>query len=241
MSREPASRRAGAERADWAKRICFAVLLVLGLFLWIPPLLRGMAGDGDQTAQSTGDGNADSLPSDASPGDSYRAARPTIITVSISPGAVRQAIDRRAQADPLTRPAEIAGRFATVLRTTWNSTAAEDAAARRSSPLPAEPAEPSLLASETDHTPVTQEPTTDDIKLTNTIIGRSRRAAIVNGRLYREGDRIVAWGVSYRLTNVADDRVELVAPHARSGQSSRRIIRINSEDGRSNPSIKVEP
>jgi len=241
VSREPASREAGAERADWAKSVFFAVLLVLGLFLWIPPLLRAMVGDGDQTAQSTSDGNVDSLQSDASPGDSHRSTRPTIITVSISPSADGRAIDRCSQPDPLTRPAEIAGRFATVLRTTWSSTAMEDGATRRSIPSPTNEAEPSLLATGIRGSAEISGFETDGIRLTNTIVGRSRKAAIVNGRLYREGDRIVACGESYRLTSVAEDRIELVAQHARTGQSSRRIIRINPEDGLSNPSAKVQP
>jgi len=48
------------------------------------------------------------------------------------------------------------------------------------------------------------------IVLTTTILGKTRRAAVVNGRLHREGDRIVAAGELFRLTSVAEDRIELL-------------------------------
>ncbi len=47
--------------------------------------------------------------------------------------------------------------------------------------------------------------------VTTTIVGKTRRAAIVNGRLYREGDKIAAGRELYRLAGVAEDRIELVA------------------------------
>jgi hypothetical protein len=52
--------------------------------------------------------------------------------------------------------------------------------------------------------------------VTTTILGKTRRAAIVNGRLYREGDKIAAGSECYRLAGVAEDRIELVslAPNA---------------------------
>jgi len=49
------------------------------------------------------------------------------------------------------------------------------------------------------------------LHLTATILGKTRRAAIVNGRLYREGDKIVAESELYRRAGVAEDRIELVA------------------------------
>jgi hypothetical protein len=51
---------------------------------------------------------------------------------------------------------------------------------------------------------------TEAIVLTTTILGKTRRAAVVNGRLHREGDRIAAAGELFRLTSVAEDRIELL-------------------------------
>jgi hypothetical protein len=52
---------------------------------------------------------------------------------------------------------------------------------------------------------------TSRLVVTTTILGRSRRAAIVNGRLYREGDKIIAGSDLYRLAGVSEDRIDLVA------------------------------
>jgi hypothetical protein len=46
--------------------------------------------------------------------------------------------------------------------------------------------------------------------LTTTILGKTRRAAIINGRLYREGDKIVAGTELYRLAAVDEDQIDLV-------------------------------
>jgi hypothetical protein len=51
---------------------------------------------------------------------------------------------------------------------------------------------------------------TDAIVLTAAILGKTRRAAIVNGRLHREGDRIAVAGELFRLTSVTEDRIELL-------------------------------
>jgi hypothetical protein len=52
---------------------------------------------------------------------------------------------------------------------------------------------------------------TGRLVLTTTILGKTRRAAIINGRLYREGDKLVAGSELYRLASVAEDHIELVA------------------------------
>jgi hypothetical protein len=52
---------------------------------------------------------------------------------------------------------------------------------------------------------------TSRLVVTTTILGKTRRAAIVNGRLYREGDKIAAGSELYRLAGVTEDRIELVA------------------------------
>jgi hypothetical protein len=59
--------------------------------------------------------------------------------------------------------------------------------------------------------------------LTTTILGKTRRAAIVNGRLYREGDKIVAGSELYRLAGVGEDRIDLVAL-APSAGSKRSVM-----------------
>jgi hypothetical protein len=65
---------------------------------------------------------------------------------------------------------------------------------------------------------------TSRIELATTILGKTRRAAVVNGRLYREGDTIVAGNEQYRLAGVAEDGVELLALGAGAGQ--KRSVRL---------------
>jgi hypothetical protein len=61
----------------------------------------------------------------------------------------------------------------------------------------------------------------DVFVLTTTILGKTHRAAVVNGRLHREGDRIVIAGETFRLASVAEDRIELqtVGNHSASARS----------------------
>jgi hypothetical protein len=63
------------------------------------------------------------------------------------------------------------------------------------------------------------------LDVTTTILGKTRRAAIVNGRLYREGDKIVAGSETYRLAGVAEDRVDLVALGP--GAGAKRSVPLN--------------
>jgi hypothetical protein len=63
---------------------------------------------------------------------------------------------------------------------------------------------------------------TGRLVLTTTIVGKTRRAAIVNGRLYREGDKIVAGNERYRLAAVANDRIDLVGV-GRSAGTKRQV------------------
>ncbi len=61
----------------------------------------------------------------------------------------------------------------------------------------------------------------DMVVLTATILGKTHRAAVVNGRLHCEGDRIVIAGETFRLASVAEDRIELqpVGNHSASARS----------------------
>jgi hypothetical protein len=76
---------------------------------------------------------------------------------------------------------------------------------------------------------------TGRLLVTTTILGKTRRAAIVNGRLYREGDKIVAGSERYRLTSVAEDRIELVAL-APSAGTKRSVMLQTTAESESDPS-----
>jgi len=70
---------------------------------------------------------------------------------------------------------------------------------------------------------------TDTIVLTAAILGKTRRAAIVNGRLHREGDGIAVAGELFRLTSVAEDRIELLRVGKDSGSERHLTIRMTPQ------------
>jgi hypothetical protein len=67
---------------------------------------------------------------------------------------------------------------------------------------------------------------TGRLVVTATILGKSRRAAIVNARLYREGDKITAGSELYRLASVAENRVELVSLGPRG--MTKRVVSLKA-------------
>jgi hypothetical protein len=89
---------------------------------------------------------------------------------------------------------------------------ATDARAASASELPASITEsPAAISTLTPIASCHSTALKSRLVVTTTILGKTRRAAIVNGRLYREGDKIAAGSELYRLAGVAEDRIELVA------------------------------
>jgi hypothetical protein len=71
------------------------------------------------------------------------------------------------------------------------------------------------------------------IVLTATILGKTRRAAVINGRLRREGDAVMVADTCYRLTKVGEDRIELLRTGRPSGGDRQLSIRLaSSRDGK---------
>jgi hypothetical protein len=89
---------------------------------------------------------------------------------------------------------------------------AGDARAASASELPTQITEPpAVIPAITSTTSCRSAALTSRLIVTTTILGKTHRAAIVNGRLYREGDKIAAGSELYRLAGVAEDRIDLVA------------------------------
>ncbi len=149
---EALARRA---RKNWRKRTAFIVLIVAGLILWIPPLLRATVGEGVDVGSLSAETR--DLSSRASNEESADGPKATSTRLS----------------------------YPTVDK-------------------------PSLTGA-------------DRIVLTATILGKTRRAAIINGRLYREGDHIVAAGEPLRLTSVGENRVELSSETSGHGSADRHL------------------
>ena len=62
----------------------------------------------------------------------------------------------------------------------------------------------------------------------------------MNGRLYREGDTIVAGSEHYRLTGVAEDRIELLAVGVAAGQK-RSVLLPSASDPQSDRDSSGSP
>lgn len=65
-----------------------------------------------------------------------------------------------------------------------------------------------------EHPPVKVDEKTEDVavtlELTSTVIGRARRAALINGQLYQLGRKIEANGRSYVVSKIESNRVQLL-------------------------------
>jgi hypothetical protein len=126
---------------------------------------------------------------------------------------------RRAGFDPLANPIELASAAPAPLASGPDATADPQAAHR-----PA--AKRGKNKGATRHA-AGDSPRRDsaDIVLTSTILGSSRRAAVINGRLYREGDRLVLSGDTFKLASVAENRIELQHDRKKTGRRTRVIVR----------------
>jgi hypothetical protein len=71
----------------------------------------------------------------------------------------------------------------------------------------------------------------DAVVVMTTILGKTHRAAVVNGRLRREGDRIVIAGESFRLERVFDDRIELRSDASRRASDRLLVVRKTLQHG----------
>lgn len=149
----PRLARPGIERL---RRVGWIALFGLGLFFWIPVLLRARLG----------------------------ASALTGTTAPDLPVATAQAMDSRLPEPPSATPALV---------------------------------------------PTPTAPFLSRLVLTTTILGKTRRAAIVNGRLYREGDKIAAGSEFYRLAGVAEDRIELVSLGPKVGVKRSVILQPAAE------------
>jgi hypothetical protein len=159
----PRPARAGGKRLRGTASL---LLLVLGLFFWIPALLRAKVGASAATERSA---NAAELRTSFAAAAAAQVADASAPTPSLLPTAANRM-------EPSGHSAAIA--------------------------------------------PMAR------LVLTTTILGQTRRAAMVNGRLYREGDKIAAGPELYRLAGVAEDHIELVSLGRPTG--GKRSVRLQS-------------
>lgn len=185
-------------KASWRKTALLGLLFVVGLFFWIPPLVRMVAGGGTpRPAAGTQPATAAVQPSSPVRNSSDGGSR---VSAEVKPPRLTwKDIGRILASDPLARSA--------------------DASALSGTPFRIDPDQfaPPLLFAEASPPDTTPEPDTlsadadaaNGPVLKSTIVGVERRAAFIDRRLYFEGSDISVGGETYRLAAVYPRKVIL--------------------------------
>jgi hypothetical protein len=175
-------------KASWRKSALLAVLLVVGLIFWIPPLVRAV--------------RKSPIPPAAVP--SVRTqAQPTVTRSDASTeragGTITwQTAERILETDPLVRSAEVAAIHSEPFRVDRDQFPPPILFAEEPAESKPQPEKPSDLVA-----PI-------GLVLKSTIVGVSRRAAYINTKLYFEGAEIRGEnGQVYRLKSVHPRKVVL--------------------------------
>ena len=174
------------------KTVAFGVLFLFGCCFWVPLLMR--ASSSRQTTQAEPSGNT--------------VFDITLSPTSAAPNSIRLDGDRSPfwrslaeslETDPLFRPADM-------------SLVTRDPFARKvdSHAVPIRMQTELDQFDETEAKPIVNErPVATDLELQSTMVSRTRRVAIINGRMYHAGQNVRANGQSYQLASVESQRVVL--------------------------------
>lgn len=227
-------------KASWPKTLLLGSLLLVGLYFWIPPLLRAMGSSPRNSAVDTA----------LSP-MALLSQVPKVVPPRASTGSSTitwEKADKIIATDPLVRSAEVAAihgnpfqlapdqfsppiLFADPLpngelsKTHPNS--AQSAGGAKTNVAGKSPAGQSAAS---DSAPVTNTP--DGLVLKSTILGEKRRAALINDKLYSEGSLIQVDGTSYILSVVRAREVEL--------RKGEQTFLLALPSAITNPNIQVE-
>lgn len=173
-------------KANGKKALLLAGLFLFGCCFWVPMLLRAVTpptvAAAPPAAQSL------SLPTASNPLNSQTAA-------TIDSDRFWSSLAKSLADDPMYRSAEIES----LKRDPFRGTEV----------LVTPP--PVIVTQETKppEEPKVEEKKAEKLSLNSTIIGRSRRAALINGQLYQLGRRIQTNGRNYLLTTIESHRVVL--------------------------------
>lgn len=213
-------------KASWPKTLLLAILLAVGLFFWIPPLVRAVSGPEQHTRSGNNATRAATVPSTVA----------KEVDVPHSNGSSRsitwEKADEILKSDPLVRSAEVAAiqgnpfrlspdqfsppiLFADAEPEVESHPVSAPNGAKANAAQTAKSNKPGSTNSKTGATapnPGSGEQaagTIDGLTLKSTILGDKRRAALINDKLYSEGSEIQLDGVSYLLTLVRPREVHL--------------------------------
>lgn len=173
---------------NWKKTAALGVLFLFGCCFWLPMLTRAAA-PRHVTAVSppTNPATPNAIPSPSEPNINGTADKDTFWS----------SLSKSLACDSLFRPAEMS-------LTTRDPFALDES----EFPLPVLFAED--RAADLEVKPiVVKEVAPTGLELRSTMVGRTRRVAIINGQLYQVGREVLANGHRFRLASIESDRVVL--------------------------------
>jgi len=177
---------------NWKKTAALGVLFLFGCCFWLPMLTRAAAPRRAAAAVSpppTAPLSPDATPAATEPNNTGAADKETFWS-SLSKSLTNDALFHSAEMSKMTRDPFTLDEF--------------------EFPLPVLFAEE--LAVEIEVKPVAiKEVTPTGLELRSTMIGRTRRVAIINGQLYQVGREVLANGHSFRLATIESHRVVLTS------------------------------
>lgn len=192
-------------KASWQKSALLGLLLLVGLWFWIPPLLRTVVGNGTEPAPAS----KPRVPAAVSEAESRRPSEPAEDAPLVYSW---ENVDELLERDPLVQSAEVADRHRDPFGVDPDQFPPPIAFAeepKSSASWPAGADHPAPLAA------------SDELQLKSTIVGEHRRAALINRKLYLEGSAIEVSGKTYVLAAVhprkvllqcGDETLELTMP-----------------------------
>lgn len=181
-------------KASAGKTAVLAVLLLVGLCFWVPPLVRAFGSSPAVAASAT---SATATPGASTATSATQGeANKTLAKKTFESAALARALKEC----PQLQPANIE-----------NLPASPFGVDEDQFPLPVLFAEEDDVASKivkaSESKPMTA--TVEGLVLKSTIVGSQRRAAWINNRMYQEGQELVWNGASLRLSNVQSKSVTL--------------------------------
>lgn len=185
-------------QVSWKKTALLGLLLLVGLYFWIPPLFRLVAGNGG--------------PQPAAQAKAPAAASPVPVKAEASFG-------RGTTTQGESRSGELTWRNAAKIMESDPLVKSVELSAIQAEPFRIDPDQfpPPVLFAESSDSGATPSGRNspgdsnrpDKLVLTSTIVGVQRRAALINRRLYFEGSKITVAGETYHLAAVHPRRVIL--------------------------------
>lgn len=202
-------------KTSWPKTVLLAALFLVGLFFWVPPLVRAVAGSSKGSTEPTP--KAAFVPATTNPAVTTDRSKSTNRSITW------EKADAVLATDPLVQSAEVAAihgnpfqlapdQFSPPILFADVAASKEHEAAHGTHSPAAKGAHVAGGKPGAVGTPSTTKPepaAPEGLVLKSTILGEKRRAALINDKLYSEGSLIQVDGASYILTVVRAREVQL--------------------------------